>query len=343
MTCPVCGKALPCAHSRSHAAVALDAGVLPSPREVESRADQIYWRQEIAARVQQHRARRRRRFDADASLELNFPVQEKETVAEEAPPPAAPENPPNLPAARVDRNEVGLAGDRFARSLAPPPAEPKIIRFPRIAPPEATLAVRPFVDELELAEPAPETPRILDAPEAQQLDLLYDFTDLQLEESAPRTEDLDLPPQPAPFHQRALATFVDGVIVLAAGGVFAAIFIEMSGASLRGRTASLGAAVVVGIFWLLFQYIFLVYGRGTPGMLSAGLAVCNFAGERPSLFARRSRGLATMMSALSLGVGFVWALVDEDTLGWHDRISGTYMRRSTQHSAVSTQPRHRHI
>src|SRR5215472_11819474 len=228
MTCPVCGKALPCAHSRSHAAVALDAGVLPSPREVESRADQIYWRQEIAARVQQHRARRRRRFDADASLELNFPVQEKEAVAEEALP-AAPENPPNLPAALVDRNEVRLAGDRFARSVAQPPAEPKIIRFPRIAPPETTLAVRPFVDELELAEPAPETPRILDAPEAQQLDLLYDFTDLQLEESAPRTEDLDLPPQPAPFHQRALATFVDGVIVLAAGGVFAAIFIEMSG------------------------------------------------------------------------------------------------------------------
>jgi hypothetical protein len=50
-----------------------------------------------------------------------------------------------------------------------------------------------------------------------------------------------------------------------------------------------------------------------------------------------------MMSALSLGVGFVWALVDEDTLGWHDRISGTYMRRSTQHSAVSTQPRRRYV
>jgi len=338
----MCGKAQPCVHSRSNAAVALDAGAIPSPREVESRADQIYWRQEIVARVQQHRARRRRRFDADASLELNFPALEREAVADEACPPAAPENPPNLPAAWVDRNEVELAGDRFARSVAPPPAEPKIIRFPRTAPPEAALAVRPFVDELELAEPAPETPRILDAPEAQQLDLLYDFVDLQLDESAPGREDLDLPPQPAPLHRRAWATLVDGVIVLAAAGIFATAFVEMSGASLRGRTASVGAAVVVGIFWLLFQYIFLVYGRGTPGMLSVGLEVCNFAGERPSLFARGSRGLATTMSALSLGVGFVWALVDEDTLGWHDRISGTYMR-STQHSAVSTQLRHRRL
>jgi uncharacterized RDD family membrane protein YckC len=303
---------------------------------VESRADQIYWRQEIVTRVQQHRARRRRRFDADASLELNFPAQD--TVAEEASPPATSENPTNQPVTRVDRDEVAVAGDRFSRSVAPLPAEPKIIRFPRIAPPETALTIRPFVDELELAEPSPEAPRILDAPEAQQLDLLYDFTDIQLEESAPG-EDLDLPPQPAPLLQRALATFVDGVIVLAAAGVFAAAFVEMSGATLsRGRTASLGAAIVIAILWLLFQYIFLVYGRGTPGMLGAGLEVCNFAGERPSLFARRSRGLATLMSALSLGVGFVWALVDEDTLGWHDRISGTYMRSSRQHSGA-----HRHI
>jgi uncharacterized RDD family membrane protein YckC len=294
---------------------------------VASEADQIYWRQEIVARVQQHRARRRRRFDADASLDLNFPAHDTvaKTVAEEARQ-APSENPPDLPAVRVDRNEAALAGDRFPRSVAPLPAEPKIIRFPRIVPAKAAVAVRPFVDELELAEPAPETPRILDAPEAQQLDLLYDFTDIELEESAPGGEYLDLPPQPAPLLQRALATVVDGAIVLAGAAVFAGAFIEMSGASLQGRTASLGIAVVVGILWLLFQYIFLVYGRGTPGMLSAGLEVCNLAGERPSLFARRSRGLATLMSALSLGVGFVWALVDEDRLGWHDRISGTYMR-----------------
>jgi hypothetical protein len=29
---------------------------------------------------------------------------------------------------------------------------------------------------------------------------------------------------------------------------------------------------------------------------------------------------------LSLGLGFFWALVDEHTLGWHDRISQTYLK-----------------
>jgi hypothetical protein len=29
-----------------------------------------------------------------------------------------------------------------------------------------------------------------------------------------------------------------------------------------------------------------------------------------------------------MGLGFAWALVDEDCLGWHDRITRTYLRRS---------------
>jgi hypothetical protein len=31
------------------------------------------------------------------------------------------------------------------------------------------------------------------------------------------------------------------------------------------------------------------------------------------------------MSSLSLGLGVVWALLDEDTLCWHDRITRTYI------------------
>ena len=339
MTCPVCGKPQPCAHNRRNTAVALDravvdeGGVPPYPWQAQGRADQMYWRQEIASRVQQHRARRRRRFDANASLELDFPA----TAAAEVPAQIAGE--PPLPS-QVDK--AAQAGDQFSDSAASaPPAEPhKIIRFPRIMPRETVLASRPFVDELELADPAPETPRILEAPEPQQMDLLAAFTDLQLDESAPDPEDLGLPPQPAPLHRRFLASLVDTVIVLAATAVFAAAFVKVSAASIiiQGRAARLGIAAVVGILWLLFHYIFLAYGRGTPGMRSTGLELCTFAGEQPSLMARRYRALAMLLSALSLGLGFAWALVDEDTLGWHDRISGTYIRNSTQHSAVSTQP-----
>ena len=35
---------------------------------------------------------------------------------------------------------------------------------------------------------------------------------------------------------------------------------------------------------------------------------------------------ALLLSALPLGMGLLWAVFDEDHLGWHDRISGTYQR-----------------
>jgi len=35
-----------------------------------------------------------------------------------------------------------------------------------------------------------------------------------------------------------------------------------------------------------------------------------------------------------VGLGYAWALVDEDRLGWHDRISQTHLR-----AALSSQPK----
>jgi hypothetical protein len=35
---------------------------------------------------------------------------------------------------------------------------------------------------------------------------------------------------------------------------------------------------------------------------------------------------ALFLSAAPVGLGFLWALIDEDSLGWHDRLSRTYQR-----------------
>jgi hypothetical protein len=60
----------------------------------------------------------------------------------------------------------------------------------------------------------------------------------------------------------------------------------------------------------------------------AQLELCNFAGECPSRFARQCRALASALSGFSAGLGYAWAFIDEDQLGWHDRISQTYVRFS---------------
>jgi hypothetical protein len=40
----------------------------------------------------------------------------------------------------------------------------------------------------------------------------------------------------------------------------------------------------------------------------------------------RKRLLAQIVAALPLGLGLLWAVFDEEKLGWHDRISRMYQR-----------------
>lgn len=327
MTCTVCGKPYPCAHSRRNTAALLEADLLScesnvakrlSPTEVLDRAERERWRREVISRVQQHRARRRR-CDTNASLELEFPAEEaidhKSAIVQEQ----------TWVSSTEDDNATIV--DRVGRGSAQPP---KIIRFPRQSRLETTNGLRPKPDDLELAAPVLETPRILDEPEAapvaEQLDLLEGFADIDLEPAQPSANDEPLPPQPAVLWRRSISALMDVAIVLAAGVLFAVTFVKLAEVVPASRLAALCALGVGTTIWLMFQYIFLVYGRGTPGMRVSGMELCNFAGRRASRFARRCRALATVLSGLSLGLGYAWSFVDEDTLGWHDRISGTYLR-----------------
>jgi hypothetical protein len=40
----------------------------------------------------------------------------------------------------------------------------------------------------------------------------------------------------------------------------------------------------------------------------------------------RRRIFAVILAACPLGIGFLWAWLDDDGLGWHDRISRMYQR-----------------
>src|SRR5215472_17429598 len=103
MICALCNKPYPCAHSRQSRAgsvkeaatssvsdvrppaSAVEApGVEPPGFEAKTRADRELWRQEVQLRVRQHRARRRR-YNPNASLDLDFPSDAALAVAPERP------------------------------------------------------------------------------------------------------------------------------------------------------------------------------------------------------------------------------------------------------------------
>ena len=302
--------------------------------EQRSAADPA-WRREIVSRVQQHRARRRRAVDPNA-MELDFSADTPHSFGAEPHDDAMPPPPERFHEIVIPQNMVKPVMGR--------PEPPKVIRFPRTQPAHIPTVEEVMLDELEQAAPSPEAPRIMEAydtvpaeimpPEemttslqGEQMELLPSFSDIRLEpEDARYDDDREVIPRPAPLGQRFISGGVDAGLVFIATGAFAFTFVELAEEMPQSRMALVCLLAAGGIFWLLFQYIFLTYRRATPGMRMAQLELCTFEGKATTMFERQTRAAGSALSAFSIGLGYAWALVDEDRLGWHDRISQTHLR-----------------
>ncbi|HEV2989682.1 MAG TPA: RDD family protein [Candidatus Angelobacter sp.] len=272
------------------------------------------WREEVISRVQEHRAKRRRRLDPSATLPLDF-----------------------SDSATSSMQNHGESDQPVATPVVVRPEAPKIIEFRRPASvqPVFVSSGKDEIEDFELAEPVFETPRILEAPPVEQMDLLPAFTDIQLEPATQRTEPwVEVPPQSAALQQRAFAGLVDLLIVLVASAAFISIYLMAVRDLPQPRLVLVVTSVVSALLWLVYQYLFLVYSPGTPGMRMAQLELCTFEGGPVSRSLRRWRALASLLSCCSFGLGFAWALIDEDRLGWHDRITQTHLKTSRECSTA---------
>lgn len=201
----------------------------------------------------------------------------------------------------------------------------KVIAFPRQASFVADIAYR-------LADPVTsEVPRILDVPEELQAIPTTPFLDgLQLEpvkrsnESLDR-EHVDLPFRAVRVSQRVLAGIVDAVVTGIGAAVFVAVASRLIPQPSVTKPLMLASVAMVALLWSAYQYLFVVYGGRTPGMMAARIHLRTFQGNAPNLRQRRNRVLGFYLSALSLGMGLMWVFVDVDTLCWHDRLSHTYL------------------
>jgi uncharacterized RDD family membrane protein YckC len=145
-------------------------------------------------------------------------------------------------------------------------------------------------------------------------------------------------PQTAPFNLRLMAAIVDGCIVAAALLAFIAVAALTIGKLSEGhapiaigihmtpQAALLAAAATFIVFTLLYQLLFFTFSEATPGMRFARIGLCTFSDDNPTRAAIRRRIFATILAACPLGIGFLWAWLDDDGLGWHDRISRMYQR-----------------
>jgi len=309
------------------------------------------WREEIAARMQQYRSRRKSRGPKYPSLQLPFERPElARTVASE------PVSRSSLALDLVVESAVDQRIDtratspveatRQALSPAQLPDEPlffqdqrseaapsverprpeviagstNLIEFPRYS--------APPVDWDELAEPVIERPRILDVPELAPPQPA--LGGILLERAAEPEAKVDPAAQlrPASIQRRLLATALDVLFVFLVTGLGAWIFLQLTH-EVPPRPQLLATSVLVGaISWFGYQYLLLVLAGATLGQSVCKLELIAFDGCAPTMVRRRWRWLSSLLSAASVMLGYAWAFLDESGLCWHDRISRTYLRKS---------------
>jgi uncharacterized RDD family membrane protein YckC len=149
-----------------------------------------------------------------------------------------------------------------------------------------------------------------------------------LEEVLPQTNSAAPALQPAPINLRLMAAVVDGALT-AGACVAAALVAAMNAHDLLPslRQIELSAAVALAGIGVLYQAFFFALAKNTPGMKYAGISLCTFDDQIPTGARRLGRLGAILLSLLPVGLGVAWALFDEEHLGWHDRLSLTYLRK----------------
>ena len=308
--------------------VASDPEVVPVETQIETLAtelsepsifqaydDPAAWKQELAAKLNEYRTRHKPRPPRYPSLQLKFESNEPAWTN------------PAQTQSYVSRESTAL--DHVDMSAAPQPepanyvtTEPtgRLIEFPRPATVPAA-----WIDAL--ADPVMERPRILEVPESEFLPPALGGISI---EPIPVAEEgkrpgIEIPMLTAALWRRVLAGAMDGVIVAAAVALFGYIFVHITDTVPQLRPAIIGGVLLTGVLWAGYQYLLLVYSGTTPGLKLAGLELNRFDGTTTARRLRRWRVLASVLSALSLCLGYAWCYLDEDQLCWHDRITKTYM------------------
>jgi uncharacterized RDD family membrane protein YckC len=296
--------------------------------DLDAATDPGAWRQEVAARLNKYRERRQPRAPRYPSLRLRFePAQPDSTAGGNTEVPVVA----SRKALAEDSRQMAISTETKSQNLVEklPPAKSaateataKIIEFPRSAAPPRPLD--------ELAEPILDRPRILEAPEIVPAGpalggILIEAAE---EEPAERRPGFEIPLQPARLTRRIGAGATDILIVCIALFGFGYVFFRIAAIVPRLIQAAGWGMFIAGLFWVAYQYLFLVHAGTTPGLKIMKLQLSRFDGKPVPRGLRRWRVLASLLSGLSLGLGFAWCMLDEDELCWHDRITHTYMAPS---------------
>jgi uncharacterized RDD family membrane protein YckC len=130
-------------------------------------------------------------------------------------------------------------------------------------------------------------------------------------------------PVATPAH-RAVAAALDAAMVTIGYGLFLGTFVLAGGEFVLNRAT---VPVFAAAFAIIATFYGLLWALGcgeTAGMRWTQLRLVNFDGFPAEPRERFVRYLSCCLSFAAAGLGMLWALVDEESLAWHDHISKTF-------------------
>jgi len=130
-------------------------------------------------------------------------------------------------------------------------------------------------------------------------------------------------PVAAPMH-RAFAAAIDSAMVVIAYGLFLITFCLLGGAIATDKLDLLMLAASALLIAVFYGFVWVWAGGQTLGMRATHLTLINFDGFPPDRLSRWLRYLGACLSYCACGLGILWALMDEESLAWHDHISKTF-------------------
>ena len=126
--------------------------------------------------------------------------------------------------------------------------------------------------------------------------------------------------------RRIGAMLYDALLITALLFLATVPFIAMQGGeSIESQSGVMHVVYQLTLVAVTYAYFVGYWTRRgrTLGMQSWGLQLQSVDQTAPSLAAATLRYFSALLSWLPLGIGFLWQLVDQDKLAWHDRLSGT--------------------
>ena len=126
------------------------------------------------------------------------------------------------------------------------------------------------------------------------------------------------------FWARVLATLIDSVLIMAITlppllAIYGLAYLENNEA-----VSGLADILISNILPMILVILFWTKKQATPGKMAVSAKIVDAeTGGKPSKKQCVGRYFAYILSAIPLGLGFLWVAIDPKKQAWHDKLAGT--------------------